>query len=199
MTVKLLQHSDIDVLDTAVGKCWGTGCRDNEGDRDKRLDRVINKNQHGSIAEHYSMSWDIDALPRFVLQELVRHRMGSYSVRSSRFTLQELKKEPMFTGKNYSKAKKYIHMTGSTPVDMRSIAALRDLQEVVKDGISNDITKACMPESYLTSLVCTMNLRGFKNFYHLRVSKSALKEIRELAEAMYEVIPDEVKFLIKDK
>ena len=59
------------------------------------LDRVGNQFHHGSILEHVSFYFFIDGISRACLQELVRHRMASLSVKSSRYTLKELKDEQL--------------------------------------------------------------------------------------------------------
>ncbi len=198
MKVKLLQHSDIDVIDLAISKCWDMPNK-GETHKLKRMNRVINQNHHESVSEHYNLTWDVEGISRALLQELSRHRVGtSLSVRSSRYTLNRLKDLPSFEGKNYSKAMNYLVMTGDIAVDNRSIAALNLLQEVVKKGISNDFTKYAMPESFKTGLVLTMNIRSLKHFYMLRSSPAALWEIQQLAEALYNSIPENVKFLIKE-
>lgn len=45
---------------------------------------------HNSVLEHNVMTFIIKGTSRGVLQELVRHRIASYSVRSTRYTLDEL-------------------------------------------------------------------------------------------------------------
>jgi thymidylate synthase (FAD) len=199
MKVELLKCDSLELIDIAVGKCWNMPSKD-EAHMLKRMDRVVNQNRHGSVSEHLSMTWNISKVSRALLQEFARHRIGcSLSVESSRYTLNKLKELPAFEGKNYKKATDFVKMTGNVKVDNRSIAALNALQEVIKMGIPNDEAKYCMPESFYTTFVSTMNIRSFKHFYGLRTSPAALKEIRELAEAMYEVLPDKVKFLIKEK
>ena len=46
--------------------------------------------------EHTSYSFDISGISRACLQELVRHKVASYTIKSSRYTLQELKDEESF-------------------------------------------------------------------------------------------------------
>jgi thymidylate synthase (FAD) len=41
----------------------------------------------------------------------------------------------------------------------------------------------------------SINARALQNFLELRSSKHALKEIQDLARAMYEVLPEDHKFL----
>ncbi len=42
---------------------------------------------HGSVIEHASLSYLVKNIGRGVLQELVRHRISSYTVKSSRYTM----------------------------------------------------------------------------------------------------------------
>lgn len=156
--------------------------------------------------EHLSYSFDIDGISRACLQELARHRVASYTVKSSRYTLQELKdaddileKGYMFFTEEVGKiATKFIVFTGNQTVDGVSIHNLGMLQRTLKKGIANDIAKYCMPEAYKTSLVMTINARSLQNFLELRSSKHALWEIRLLAKAIYNVIPEEHKFLYEN-
>ena len=94
-----------------------------------------------------------------------------------------------------ARASKYIILTGNKDVDNMSILALENVRRMVQEGKPNDVSKYCMPESFKTSLVMTINARSLQNFLELRSSKHALWEIQLLAKAMYEAIPDEHKFL----
>ena len=122
--------------------------------------------------------------------------MASLSVKSSRYTLKELKDEaPFLPIIEPQRVEKYLVMTGVESVDRASIQALENLRTIIAAGTSNDKAKYCMPEAYKTSLVMTINARSLQNFLELRSSKHALWEIQLLAKAMYEAIPDEHKFL----
>ena len=83
-------------------------------------------------------------------------------------------------------------------VDSASIKALNNLQAILKEGISNDIAKFCLPESYKTELTWTINARSLQNFIHLRSNKSALWEIRELANRVYEQLPKEHQYIFSE-
>ena len=73
--------------------CSGYTC----GINDKKLiDRIGNKHKHSSTLEHLVYSFDIINFSRAVLQELSRHRLASPSVKSTRYTLKELKEELPF-------------------------------------------------------------------------------------------------------
>ena len=60
------------------------------------IDRVGNQYHHASILEHISFNFFIDGISRACLQELARHRLASLSVKSSRYTLKELKDKQLF-------------------------------------------------------------------------------------------------------
>ena len=176
------------------------------------LDRVGNQFHHGSILEHISFNFFIDGISRACLQELARHRLASLSVKSSRYTLKELKELASFvetTGhlqvnddfkyvnSDNVLASNYLVMTSSDVINSNSVRALDRLRAALVDGISNDIAKYCMPESYRTQLTWSINLRSLQNFLSLRTDKKALPEIQHLARLIYEALPAEAQSLVK--
>ena len=206
MNVKLLNFTPLEIADIAICKCYGNEPHSDKEKVKARINRVANVSKHASTIEHLGYSFDIDGISRACLQELARHRVASYTVKSSRYTLQELKdaddileKGYMFFTEEVGKiATKFIVFTGNQTVDGVSIHNLGMLQRTLKKGIANDIAKYCMPEAYKTSLVMTINARSLQNFLELRSSKHALWEIRLLAKAIYNVIPEEHKFLYEN-
>lgn len=197
MKVQLIHNTPLMIIDEAISMTHDKPSKNVEHAKE-RMYRVANKLKHGSVVEHVSYTFKILGIPRYILMELTRHRIASYTVKSSRYTLSELKNIPAFEGKNYGKAKNFIHLTGNTSVDVRSIAALNALQEVVKRGTSNDFTKACMPECYLTDLVITINMRSLQNLLKLRTNRSAHVDIRELAHTLFETVPESHKFMLAE-
>ena len=169
----------------------------------ERMLRVANKNKHASTIEHINYSFEIE-MSRACLQEFARHRMASLSVKSSRYTLKELKEDVEAMKPDSSSdidmdiVSKYCVLTNDADIDEKIGFALYDLALMVDEGKANDITKYCMPEAYKTSLVWTVNARSLQNFLHLRTSKAALWEIRNIAFAVYEQIPEDHRFLFKE-
>jgi len=166
--------------------------------------------------EHLVYTFYITDFSRAVLQELSRHRMASPSVKSTRYTLKELKTEqPFYDAGNALKhldgtalegctmdderAQNYLVYTGVPSVDFASLLALENLRMVLVSGISNDRAKYCMPEAYKVEEQLTINARSLQNFLSLRSDKSALWEIREVAHAMYAALPSEHQYLFESK
>ena len=200
MKVTLMHNTPLDVCAHAIRTCWQSFDNSDEGgEKDKALiDRVGNKFKHGSTLEHLVYTIYIQGISRALLQELARHRVASLSVKSTRYTLKELKNIEPFIAGDFEAVAKFITLTGNEDVDNASIVALNNLQALLKKGISNDIAKYALPECYKTELTWTLNARSLQNFLALRSSKSALWEIRELAQKVYDILPSEHQYIFKN-
>ncbi len=220
MEVILMQHSSLEVCAHAIRTCWQSFDKSDEGgEKDQELiNRVGNKFKHASTLEHLTYTFYIKGISRALLQELARHRMASPSVKSTRYTLKELKEENSFTDgmsmlqlkekytnpdevyadKHMLRAANYLVFTGNLGVDFASVVALENLRLMLLDGVANDRAKYCLPESYKTELTWTINARSLQNFIALRSSKSALWEIQDLANMLFETLPEDHKYLFED-
>jgi len=199
MRVELLHSTPLWVCARAIRKCWASeGRSDAGGDKDKELiDRVGNKHKHASTLEHLVYTFEIEGIARAVLQELARHRLSSFSVKSTRYTLKELKEADSIT--STVEASRYCVMTGAPLVDKATTMALAATQEALRAGVKNDQAKFSLPESYRTSLVWTINARALQNFLQLRMARSALWAIQDLALAIYDALPEDHKYLFKEQ
>jgi thymidylate synthase (FAD) len=219
MQVKLMQHTSLEVCAYAIRTCWQSFDKSDEGgQKDKDLiHRVGNKLKHASTLEHLNYTFFISGISRALLQELARHRIASLSVKSTRYTLKELKNEKSFTNgmsmqeltEKYTNkdevykdihminASKYLVWTNILNVDFASVVALENLRQILNSNIANDKAKYCLPESYKTELTWSINARSLQNFLNLRSSKSALWEIRELANILYNTLPNDHQYLFE--
>lgn len=215
MTISLLHHTPLWIAAQAIRTCWQSQDKSDTtfqtfgsngivatqgtcGPVDRALiDRIGNQFKHASTLEHITYNFKIEGVSRALLQELARHRMASYSVKSSRYTLKELKNEPIFKDLDTDKerASKYLVWSGDPMTDYFSFAALENLRKVLTLGSPNDRAKYCMPEAYKTEIAWTINARSLQNFLHLRSSKAALWEIRDLANAIYAALPADHQYL----
>lgn len=200
MEVTLLNHTPLWVCSNAIRTCWQSFDKgDNGGEIDLALiDRVGNQLKHASTLEHLFYNFYIKGISRACLQELARHRIASLSVKSTRYTLKELKNESEFKPNDFDNASRYIVLTSNEFVDNASINALENLRQILNQNTSLDIAKYCLPESYKTELSWSINARSLQNFITLRSSKSALWEIRNLANAIYNTLPNEHKFIFAE-
>lgn len=227
LVVENLRPNDMEALFrpviTGIRNCWDSHCKSDStwcndiivGEKDLDLiERVGNKNKHKSVLEHMVFTFMITGLSRATLQELARHRMASYSVKSTRYTLKELKNETEDLVLGSSTVSKYINILsieedplflqyieslGITKedleeIDQTNILTLRKLKELLENSkCPNDLVKFALPECYRTNVVMTINARSLQNFLELRSSTHALWEIRLLAKRLYQALPEEAK------
>ena len=196
-SITLLHYTPLEVCSHAIRTCWSSFDKgDCGGEKDRELiNRVGNIFNHKSTLEHLQYTFFIQGISRACLQELARHRIASYSVKSSRYTLAELKRADIST---LEKASKFIKLTSNDKVNQASHKVLQNLKDLLLDSsTTNDVAKYAMPECYLTELTWTINARSLQNFLTLRTSKHALWEIQELALCIYEALPQEHKYLFE--
>ena len=202
MQVTLLNYTPLNICSHAIRTCWQSFEKgDGGGEKDVELiERVGNKFKHASTLEHLYYNFYIQGISRALLQELARHRVASLSVKSTRYTLKELKKESKFELGDFERAARFIVLTGDETVDNASVKALENLREILANTTKSlDIVKYCLPECYKTELTWSVNARSLQNFLSLRSSKSALWEIRNLSLKLYESLPQEHKFIFENQ
>lgn len=96
MKVKLLNYTPLEIADIAICKCYGNEPHSDSEKVKARINRVANVSKHASTIEHLYYNFDIDGISRAVLQELARHRHQNLTVKSTRYTLKDLKYEKSF-------------------------------------------------------------------------------------------------------
>ena len=195
MTVKLLHSTPLEITVEAIRTCYNSK-GDNLGPKDRELLRKIISSKHESTLEHIFFNFKIEGISRACLQELARHRIASYSVKSTRYTLKELKNIPDNKLENFL-VDDITSTVKSAGIDaLKSIKAMFSMPEPKMDEM-----KYALPESYKTSLVWSINARALRNFLVLRTSPRAHKEIRKLAltvlnivcKSGYEILFEDIK------
>lgn len=178
--------------------------REHAGKKDRDLIyRIGNKMKHKSVLEQLVYWFDISGISRACLQEIARHRMARLTVKSTRYTLKELKTEERFfdfeTNKgNFARAQKYVVLTGDITVDYTIVKNLELFRQAVSSNKPNDIVKFALPEAFKTKLQWQIDMRNLQNFLELRLSKDALWEIRDLARSIANALPDDHKYLVAE-
>ena len=194
MKVKLLNKPDISIIIEATRTCYDSMSKsDNLGDKDLALLKKIIDSKHESVLEHMVFTFKITDISRACLQELARHRIASYSVKSTRYTLKELRDTPD------NELEKFLIDDIESIVKSSAIDSLKKIKMML--NMSNpdmDKIKYALPECYKTELVWTINLRSLRNFLKLRLSLKAHQEIRKLATIVYSCLvanlPNDILF-----
>lgn len=199
MIVKLL-NKDIDYeltkMVTAARICYGSES-DNLGDNDMKLLTRLARLGHETPFEQGTFTFVVKGVSRALLQELVRHRIQSLNVRSTRFTINKLVEDYGYRDYNkyFVSVDDFVDSVNAMNVE-NVISQIRE--ESLENNVKNDKIKYLFPETLKTQLISTMNLRSLSNFFKLRRSKAALWEIRELADKMYNLLDERVKDIIRE-
>ena len=181
MKVKLLNKPDMSIIIEATRTCFDSMSKsDNLGEKDLALLKKIIDSKHESVLEHMVFTFKITDISRACLQELARHRIASYSVKSTRYTLKELRDTPD------DELEKFLIDDIEAIVKYSSIESLKKIKMMLNmPNPDMDKIKYALPECYKTELVWTINLRSLRNFLKLRLSLKAHQEIRKLANRIY--------------
>ena len=182
------------IIIEATRTCYDSMSKsDNLGEKDLALLEKIIDSKHESVLEHMVFTFKITDISRACLQELARHRIASYSVKSTRYTLKELRDTPD------NELEKFLIEDIESIVKSSAIDSLKKIKMML--NMSNpdmDKIKYALPECYKTELVWTINLRSLRNFLKLRLSLKAHQEIRKLATIIYSCLvanlPNDILF-----
>ncbi len=141
---------------------------------DKRLISLLMVNGHESPFEHITLTFYVKA-PIFVARQWFRHRIGSFSERSGRFT--EFDEE--FYIPDETRA-------GGNVKEMENAMhdAFETYKHLLKSGVKREVARVVLPMSLYTQWYWTVNVRSLMNFLKLRADKHAQYEIRSYAIAV---------------
>lgn len=138
--------------------------------------RIIQK-EHESVLEHYSFSAKF-ITNRAIANEIVRHRIASFSQESTRYC-------------NYSSDKfdNEITVIDTKFHDLASYhswfwlceQAETQYFEMLNQGVSPQLARGVLPLDLKTELIMTANLREWRHFLKLRTAPDAHPQMRELA------------------
>lgn len=181
MKVELIEiNKGLTAIDHAIGLCYDKGDYSDEIKRDNRIEKVALKYKHSSVLEFATFTFDIEASTK-VLLEMTRHRHASYACKSSRYTL--------------NKGEIIFELTGDSVIDSYLEYWKEVIKQLIQDGKSNELTSLMLPQAYQYKWVVQFNARSLKNFFDLRRSSGAHFHIRDVANAMYACIPENMRYL----
>lgn len=183
--VELLNPQSYEELTEKI-EIAGRVCYQSEpkGDPEKFIKMII-KRGHESVLEHGSLTFKVRT-NRAIANEIVRHRLASYSQESTRYVKYddiefipgEKLKDPNLENLLLSAelAYKLLLTTDFKPEEARDI----------------------LPNATATTLVMTMNFRELRHFLKLRLDKAAHPQIRELAGMILEILKEKYPVFVED-
>jgi thymidylate synthase (FAD) len=181
LTQCLIGNGTPDALIERSGRvCYGSvGHGDPETFIRKRMEAG-----HESIIEHASATFEISGISRACAQQITRHRIASYSMRSQRFA--DTDGVSIVVPDSIKD-----HSEGALDLFVgQCVDAHLTYRKLRKMGIPKEDARFVFPNAVHTHLIVTMNFRSWLNFLRLRLAKDAQWEIRQVAEQVLEQLSE---------
>ena len=173
--------------------CYLSEPKDPEGSTEKFI-RMLIKNGHESPLEHGSCTFKI-VTDRAISQEIVRHRLASYSQESTRYC--------NYANGKFSREITVIEPSGLAENEAREwLDAMEYLERtylyLIDGGVKSEKARDVLPLCLKTELMMTANFREWRHFLKLRGSRMAHPGIRKIAKQIYEVFKQAIPVLVED-
>lgn len=190
--VKLMDNKPyeavLDKIETAGKTCYKSPKKDDIKAKEQFVRGII-KRGHESVIEHECLTFKV-ITDRAIANEIVRHRLSSYSQQSSRYVdLSDLRVILPLEIETYS--------IGYAMVDFLQQCE-QFYQKLIELGATKDVARSVLPLATATELVMTMNFRSLRHFLKLRMAKSAHRNIREVARQIYDILEKKYPVFVED-
>lgn len=198
-SVEIIDCPDGEELLKMVERC-GRVCYKSEDkitpDSAKRFIASVLKSGHESVLEHGKITVKVTC-DRGVTHEIVRHRLASYSQESTRYCNYNNEK----FGGELTFIKPCFWEEGTIPY-LEWVQLMEDIEEVyqrlIAYGVKPEEARSVLPNSLKTELVMTMNLREWRHFFKMRLSKRAHPQMREIAELIHKELKARIPLIFDD-
>lgn len=178
----------LDKIETAGRTCYKSPKKDDIKAKEQFVRGII-KRGHESVIEHECLTFKI-ITDRAIANEMVRHRISSYSQQSSRYV--DLSNLKVILPIEIEKA----------DIGVEIVECLQQCEDsykkLIKMGAKKDIARAVLPQATATEIVMTMNFRSLRHFLRLRLHKSAHKNIRDVAKQIYSIVKEKYPVFVED-
>jgi len=187
-----------EIIEYGARNCYKSHDRTADGSDQLIFDRIVKSHGHKSVAEHASITFFIRT-SRDIQNQIVRHRMASYSVESQRYV--NMSKDKFGGRVGFIRP---LSIKDNTPENELFKLALLNSElsymSLLELGCKPEVARSVLPNATKVDMVMTINVSSLRNFLHLRLDSHAQAEIRHVAELMVKSL-DEVgfpKYLISD-
>ena len=178
-----------ELIEYAGHICWRTDSSPTKTDR-KRFIKMLIEQNHMSVIEHPSASFEINGISRVCSHQIVRHRLASYSQESMRYV--NMDNQPFRLPPSIAATEKATRIWSST-----AFAAQEAYQNLCK-LVNREDARFVLPLSTTTRIIVTMNFRSWRHFIKLRCGKHAQWEIREVATQILRILYQEAPSIFDD-
>jgi thymidylate synthase (FAD) len=162
---------------------------------DRALIRYLMRHRHTTPFEMVEFKFHIRA-PIFVARQWLRHRTASVNEMSARYSVvpeeyflpDELRKQSTVRGQGgeepYGADDALLLLKQKASCDL----AFHTYEELIRKGVSRELARIHLPQSTFTEFYWKINLHNLLHFLELRIENHAQKEIRDIAQQVYELV-----------
>lgn len=176
----------LDKIETAGRTCYASPKKDSLEDKEKFVRGII-KRGHESVIEHECLTFKV-VTDRAIANEMVRHRIASYSQASSRYI--DLSNIPVVFEEDDEALRSEIKKLVEN--------AEESYKKLIELGAGKDVARSVLPLTTATEIVVTMNFRSLRHFLKLRSAKAAHKGIRIVAQQMLHIMKEKYPVFVED-
>ena len=164
---------------------------------DENLIRYLYRNEHMTPFEMIVLKFAITA-PIFTARQWMRHRSGSFNEQSARYS--DVSDSEFYTPDEvYIQSHINKQSSGALADENISSAFIAECQtsydksrevykSAISSGIAREMARFVLPESRMTKFYWQVNLRNLFGFLKLRLDKAAQDNIRQYANAIFEIL-----------
>lgn len=203
MNVKLLAHTPNPeaVIASAARLCYSSATIDDlmkkseDGESTRKYIDMLMSLGHESPIEHVSFTFGIEGISRACANQLVRHRIASYSQKSQRYVNEggfdyivppSIERHPylktMFETEMNHIQNKYDYLRSCLTTEIMNDEGI---SKEAAEKRANEDARFLLPNACETKIVVTMNIRSLFNFFKHRCCNRAQWEIRAVATEMW--------------
>lgn len=174
------------VIELGARNCYKSEDKIAEGTDEKLFNQIVKQFHHDSVVEHGSVTVRI-VTDRAMLSQITRHRHFSFSVESQRYN-------------NYSKGKfggevkfiKPFDITEGSDVFLVWYGACANSEHyylwLLSNKVKPETARSVLPNCAKTELIMTGNIRAWRQFFQLRASGHAQKDVQHLCQLVYQTM-----------
>lgn len=191
-----LVSADASDIQVAAAAQVSQGRTPNDDTDVERLIKALVRLRHGSPFEHNKFTFRV-TVPIFIAREWQRHRIGSFNEVSGRYTkleghfyIPKANQRGGLANSGTSMVPKRDHLAIYTELDvedqmrMMSIQSWSLYEDLINDGVANEVARMILPLNTFTSFYWTINARSLMNFLSLRVHD---ENARDISYPQYEI------------
>ena len=203
--VRLVDYMPQKDLDSAIVQAarvsYGDGTKTTRGDAG--LIRYLMRHWHNTPFEMVEFKFHIK-MPMYIARQHMRHRMASVNEYSARYSIvpEEYYNPDTLRGQskvNHQGSEGTIDIDGdrTTAMNKHFDNSFEIYKYLLDDGVCREQARGVLTQSTYTEFYWKIDLHNLMHYLRLRMELGAQKEIREYAEAIYELVQPLVPITMK--